>query len=446
MAHWIFDDAETAALAAARDCGGAPGPGLGPVRPARCLEGPGRAAAGPAGDRAAAGWKAAHRRLTALAARPGALGGAADYWLGVCEALGGRPDAALRAFARVPEGYAFDPLGAYLEAKANLSQGRLHAAERRLEQALARGGPGLDQVRDLLSEIYQIEVRFDDVKALLRASLAEAEDPIRDLKELEQPRPGSAALRRPEGGPGEGRPTGARGRPRLARQGPTGDRGRPLGRGGRLARALPRGRADAPVWRAWLEWARGSGRPDEALDAARQLGPGQLELGERLALRAWLASSSGATREAESAALERWLRLEPAATRALERLAELAHRAGQPDRVADLRRRKAEVERAMAAYRDRLWSDEPLRTAAERSELARLAEAAGRRHEARALYHLGAQGRSRRSPPPGRAWPGSIGPTPSGSSPSPRSVEPWPEVAPATGPRARGPGSTGPST
>src|SRR5580693_888022 len=58
--------------------------------------------------------KAAHRRLTGLAARPGELGGAAAYWLGVCEALGGHPDDALRAFARVPEGYAFDPLGAYL--------------------------------------------------------------------------------------------------------------------------------------------------------------------------------------------------------------------------------------------------------------------------------------------------------------------------------------------
>src|SRR5262249_30661279 len=74
------------------------------------------------------------------------------------------------------------------------------------------------------------------------------------------------------------------------------------------------------------------------------------------------------------------------ATRALERLAELAQRAGQSDRVADLRRRKAEVERSLAGYRLRLWSDEPLRTAGERSELARLAVAAGRRHEARALF------------------------------------------------------------
>ena len=54
--------------------------------------------------------------------------------------------------------------------------------------------------------------------------------------------------------------------------------------------------------------------------------------------------------------------------------------------MAELRRRKAEVERAMEAYRDRLWSDTPLSTAADRVGLARMAEAAGRPHEARALY------------------------------------------------------------
>ena len=131
--------------------------------------------------------------------------------------------------------------------------------------------------------------------------------------------------------------------------------------------------------------ARGSGQPDLVLDAARQLSPGQLEPGERLALLAWLHEQRGDTR-AESSILEQWLRLDPAATKALERLAELAQRAGQSDRVADLRRRKSEVERALEAYRHLLWREEPLRGAAERYELARLADAAGRQVEARALY------------------------------------------------------------
>ena len=329
--------------------------------------------------------ESAHRRLTGLAARPGELGGAAAYWLGICEALGGRSEAALGAFARVPERFAFEPLGAYLEAKANMSHGRLHTAERRLEQVRDRNGPGRDQARDLLSEIYQIEVRFDDVGSLHRASLAEAEDPTRDLKELSNldlarlPYDGlKGALEKA----GQLAPQDDRvwlGKARLAIQGGRWDEASTWL--GRCREAGP----DPPVWRAWLEWARGSGRTDEAIEAARRLGPGELGIEERLELLAWLDRRSGDT-DAEAAALDRWLRLEPAATRALERLAEQAHRAGRPDRVAELRRRKAEVERAMAAYRDRLWSEEPLRTAAARSGLARLAEAAGRPREARALY------------------------------------------------------------
>jgi tetratricopeptide (TPR) repeat protein len=327
----------------------------------------------------------ARRRLIALAARPGALGGAADYWLGVCEALGGHPEAALRAFARLPAGYPIDSVGAYHQAKANLTQGKLHAAERCLEQALARGGPGLNQIRDLLSQIYQIEVRFDDVKVLVRAGLTAADDPIRVLKDLSNFELG----RRPYDGlraalekAGQLAPDDDRvwlGKGRLAIE---------TGRWEEAREWLGRcrtGRADAPVWRAFITLARGSGRPDLALDAARRLGPGQLDVAERLALRAWLHEQRGDTR-AESAALERWLRLEPTATTALERLAELAQRAGQSDRVADLRRKKAEVERALEAYRLLLWRDEPIHGAAERYELARRAEAAGRRAEARAVY------------------------------------------------------------
>ena len=328
---------------------------------------------------------AARRRLAALTARPGVLEGAADYWMGVCEALSGRPDAALRAFARVPEGYPFDPVGAYHEARANLARGRLHDAERRLEQVLARGGPGLDGVRGLLSHIYQMEVRFDDVKPLLRARLAEAEDPTRTLRELDNfdlerlPYDGlRAALEKA----GQLAPDDDRvwlGKARLAIE---------AGRWEEAAASLRRCRhagADPPVWRAWLDWARGSGRPDEALVAARHLGPVWLGPGERLGLRAWLNEQRGDA-PAEVSALERWLRVEPTATRALERLAEIAHRDGRHDRVVELRRRKAEVGRALEDYRRRLWRDEPPRTAAERSELAHLAEAAGRRYEARALY------------------------------------------------------------
>jgi enediyne biosynthesis protein E4 len=328
---------------------------------------------------------AAHRRLASLAARPGAPGGAADYWLGVCEALGGHPDAALRAFARLPEGYVFDPDGAYLEAKANLAQGKLHAAERRLDQALTRGGPDLDRIRDLLSHIYQIEVRFDDVKVLLRRSLGDAKDLIGVLKELnnfELERLPYDGLQRTLEKAGRLAPEDDRvwlGKGRLAMEAGHWEEAR------EWLRRCRNGRPDAPVWKAWIELARGSGRPDEAIDAARELEPGKLDFGERLALRAWLHEQRGDTR-GESSTLEQWLRHEPAATRAMERLAELAQRAGQSDRVADLRRRKADAERALVAYRGLLRREQPLRGAADRYELARRAEAAGRELEARALY------------------------------------------------------------
>ena len=87
-------------------------------------------------------------------------------------------------------------------------------------------------------------------------------------------------------------------------------------------------------------------RPNEALEAARHLGTGQFEIGERLELLAWINEQRGDT-EAEISALERWLEVEPTATRAMERLAVLAHGSGRSNRLTDLRRRKAEVERAL---------------------------------------------------------------------------------------------------
>ena len=84
----------------------------------------------------------------------------------------------------MPEGYPFDPIGAYLEAKANLARAGSTPPSGGSSRPWLGAARASSQSRELLRQIYEIEVRFDDVKALLRASLAEAEDPIRDLKEL----------------------------------------------------------------------------------------------------------------------------------------------------------------------------------------------------------------------------------------------------------------------
>ncbi|WP_165225584.1 FG-GAP-like repeat-containing protein [Aquisphaera insulae] len=330
----------------------------------------------------------ARQRLTALAARDGALDGMANYWLGICESLDGHSDAAARAFDRVPPGFAFDPIGAYHEAKANLSRGRLLPAERRLEAALGQDGPVREKIRELLRRVYELEVRFDDVRGLVRDRLAAAEDPLndlRDLSNLDLNRLPYEGLRGAIEKAGTAAPEDARvwlGKSRLAIEAGHWDEADDWLRKCRQAGA------DAPVWRAQLEWARGTSRTAEAIEAARRLGRDGLDPAARLDLRAWLAGQDG-DREAEASALDALLVLEPGAIRAMERLVDLAHQAGRAERVAELRRRQGDVEGAMAAYRVLLWRKAPPHTPSERIELARLAEAAGLRHEARALFAWG---------------------------------------------------------
>ena len=367
----------------------------------------------------------AYRRLAALSARPGALNGAADYWLGVCEALCNRPDAALRAFARLPQNYPFDSVGAYLAAKAHMTRGELHEAERRLEQALSRGGSDLERARDLLGEIYEIEVRFDDARALLRGYLKDVKDPIPILKKLSNleldrlPYQGlQAALEKAS----QLAPEDDRvwlGKARLAIE---------AGRWNEAREWLNRCTAagpDRPVWKAWIALAQGCGQPEEALDALRQLGPEQLEVEERLALWAWIIRLR-ADPQAEIRALEQALKVEPAATPLMERLAELSLQGGQSERVTGLRRRKADLERALKAYRDLLWRDEPLRSMADRHELARRAEAAGRTVETRRLCISGLSPPIRPTRGRKRTWRVWIVTAPTVSSRSRHLEEKWP--------------------
>jgi enediyne biosynthesis protein E4 len=330
--------------------------------------------------------EAARRRLAVLeAAHPGALGGTVDYLLGVCEATAGRDDAALAAFARVPEQFEFAPAGAYLEARANLECGRLRAAESRLETSLSRGGSDQDRLPPLLVRVYEMQARFDDVRDLLLARLKSAQEPLKLLKELDNVKQGrhpydglraaleQAGRRAPE----DERVWLGKGRLALA-----------AGRWAEAADWLRRcleARADAPVWRAWLDWAQGAGRSDEARRALEHLGSGGLNPAARLAARAWLAALRDDHR-AERRVLEQWLRVDPAAPRALERLAELAHRHGETVFAAELRRRKAEVDHAVDHYRALLWRADRTVKSDDRLELARAAEAAGYGPEARALY------------------------------------------------------------
>jgi enediyne biosynthesis protein E4 len=144
---------------------------------------------------------------------------------------------------------------------------------------------------------------------------------------------------------------------------------------------------DPKLWKARLEWAKEAGRPDEVGRAAAHLPISEIPRARVLATQAWLAAWDG-DRETERSALESILSLEPANDAALERLADLAAQAGEPEKVTELRRRKAAMDAARDHYNRLINLPE---TAPHSVEFARTAEAIGRWFEARIWWSVAAR-------------------------------------------------------
>jgi tetratricopeptide (TPR) repeat protein len=329
----------------------------------------------------------ARARLAALAsARPGALGGEVDCLLGVCESALGRIDAALDAFGRVPSTYVFDAQAARFEAEANLQRGRLRAAETRLEEALSRGGPGLNEIRRLLSRVYEIQLRVDDSLTLYRSSLPESSEPFLLLQRISSLEGGTLPLESLKDTLDEAAsmaPADDRvwlGQARLAMQ--MGQWDQALS----LLRHCQEKKADAPVWRSLLEWSQGAGKPAEALIALQGLGIENLTALDSRRIHAWTCLQAGDV-PGQRAALKAWLDLEPRAIPALERMAALAE---QPAEAVDYRRRKAAADRALDRYRARvrMGSARDFQTVEEKIDIARLAEQAGLVRDAADWFRL----------------------------------------------------------
>jgi tetratricopeptide (TPR) repeat protein len=337
--------------------------------------------------------------------------GTLDYWLGRCRWQLGRRDLALAAFGRVPPDGKYGALVAAFVARGLLAKGMWRAAEERLERALVGGGRPVDEARDELEQIYRMQARFDDAARLLREGCAQAKDPVRVLRALWRTERGTPPFSTIEQALDIGQ-----------RLNPDDDRVW-LGRArvatftGRLAEAealLKRctaATADEPVWRAWLDWARAARRPDVARNALRSIGSKRLDPVERISWRAWFAQQS-CDSVAEQRALEGWLGLEPRSPLVLGRLAALATEAGQSTRADALRAAKAEVDRALYPYDQRLSGSDPVVSASDRLALGRLAEAIGRPFDARVWYTLARQAdpenveaqaalATRNAPPPG---------------------------------------------
>jgi len=342
------------------------------------------------GEVAAGHFETARRWLAALPADRAADPEAA-YSLGVCEHAAGQFDAALAAWSRValdsPRG-----LQAALARAQTLAGnlGRLADAEVVLDAALARGKGGAERVkaRHALSQLYFYESRRDAMRRLILAAWREAPDPAAELRDLWLI---DDATTRQEGVAQEvgraGRLAPEDDRVWLARGNLAAARG-DFAEAGRWLDACIRRRPDDPAaWRARLNLARASGRIAEIGPALAHLAADALTEAEVLDLRAAIAARRGDSRK-EQAALEALLAAEPGNLPALDRLAALAWEAGQTDRAAEFRLRKAGLDATKDRYRRLLAESAP---ADRYAELAELAEALGRPVEAEGWWSLAAR-------------------------------------------------------
>jgi enediyne biosynthesis protein E4 len=141
---------------------------------------------------------------------------------------------------------------------------------------------------------------------------------------------------------------------------------------------------DVPVWRARLNWAVATNRVAEVREALTHLPAEESTPADASRLAAWLAARRG-DRASERLMLERLIADAPADFATIDRLAELAVEQGEPDRAAKLRRRKAELDGFQSRYLKLHQRNQPLRDAA---EMTQLADRLGQRFEARIFATL----------------------------------------------------------
>ena len=311
----------------------------------------------------------------------------AAYRLGLCEQAGGRLDAAVVAWERVGLDSPFAPLAAVRIAPIALERGHFARAEDLLWRALRVNGPHAAEAREFLVRVLRFEDRRDEARELLRQESLQAPDPVRVLRELWMLDFEAVAVERTlamfekaaRDAPGDDRVW--LGLANLARRSDRLDEAET-----RLRACLGARPEDPAVWRSWLDWSVAAGRVDEVSRALPHLPASRFSEGEILGLRAWLARRAD-DRRAERHELERLVDHVPAAPGALERLAELNALDGRTERVADLRRRKADLDRARERYHQ-LFEAGDERLPSRAREMAGLAELLGRPIEARGWWAL----------------------------------------------------------
>jgi tetratricopeptide (TPR) repeat protein len=331
----------------------------------------------------------ASRKLGHLLSWKADSNGGLAYLLGSCELARGRNKAAAEAWARVAAGSAFSERAIRGRMRLLLDSGQLAAAERLVVDAADRPGSDRTAVLTLLVPTFReqgrleeaehvIEARWEYLNSkgegalepaikLVRLHVEVSERPI-SLENTRAVLDQAARLAHDE----DDRVW--LGRANLAiRTGAYEDAAQWLAA---CHRSRPE---DVAVWRARLRWAGATGRVEVVKEALSHISVAGLNAAERHRWNAWLARR----RQDEAVEHEQLALLvaaDPGDVSALDRLAELANKAGRLDRAAELLGRKADVERMRARYLKLHDRRQPIRNAA---ELARLAEQLGRSFEAR---------------------------------------------------------------
>src|SRR5207247_5585021 len=87
-----------------------------------------------------------------------------DSLLGLCEYTRGRPDAAVRAWSRVPPMSRHGGLALYYRARLFIQRGRLTEAESLLRSSLRTTGAHGDDARWELVKLLRLEGRFEEAR------------------------------------------------------------------------------------------------------------------------------------------------------------------------------------------------------------------------------------------------------------------------------------------
>jgi thioredoxin-like negative regulator of GroEL len=314
--------------------------------------------------------------------------GEAAVLLARCEQERGRPEAAARALARVAPGSVFSHKAILARMRLAHDSGQFAAAEQIVNAAAEDPRNDRSHARFLLAPIFSQLGRLDEAERLIEERWEHlnetgegASEPAIDLVRMHieltfKPNPvenvrayldQAANLAADDDRIWLGRANLA------IRTGAYGEAER------WLDACLKSRPDDVPVWSARLSWGIATNRIDVVQQALKHLPAGDSTSALVHRLEAWLAAKRGDV-ATERRDLERLLTEDPADLRALDRLAQLMEKAGQPAQAAELARKKAEINRLLARYEKLYDRNQPIRDS---EEMASLAEQLGREFEAR---------------------------------------------------------------